>query len=106
MKISVVGTIPVNDKEAYMAMIDTFVNDHKVGRPVIMVAGPVETLSMIDKYAKGSGYDGVLFGNIIPLAILNANKVIFVWDGVNKEYAEAIELAKANKVPYITLRTK
>jgi hypothetical protein len=106
MKISVIGSVPDKDKEAYMSMVDTFIQDHKVSVPVVMSAGNVEVLHMIEKYAKKHGYNSIIFGNVFELAVLNANKIIFIWDGINKVYADAIELAKANSIPYITLRTK
>jgi hypothetical protein len=104
LKISVVGDIP--DEESYIHLIDTFVKDHKVGTPVIISAGTLNTLSKTDKWAKGKGYDSVILGNVITLAILNGDKVILIWDGENRTYEEALILCKKEKKSYMEIKTK
>jgi len=106
LKISIVGDFNLEQKEKFLTLIDGFVRDHKVGVPVIICAGEVELLSIIDTYAKDKGFPSVILGNVLTLAILNGDKIIFVWDGENKKYLEMIKLAKKQKRPYIDLRTK
>ena len=103
MRIAIIGDF--EDKEKYVPMIDNFVNDHKVSVPVILSAGGVSLIAAMDKYAKDKGYYSVILGNIPMLAVLNGDKLIFVWDGVNPKYADMITLAKQEKRPYIDIRT-
>lgn len=104
MKIAVVGNLP--DEESYIHLIDSFVKDHKVGTPVILSAGDVATLHIVDKYAKNKGYDSVILGNALVLAVLNADKLIVVWDGEEGKYMEVVDLCKRNKKAYMEIKTK
>lgn len=104
MKISIIGEF--EDKDKFLPMIDNFVSDHKVSTPVILSAGGVELLSCMDKYAKGKGYPSVILGNALILAVLNGDKLIFVWDGEDEKYKEMVSRAKKEHRPYIDIRTK
>lgn len=104
MKIAIIGDFEDTDK--YLPMIDTFVKDHKVGTPVILSAGSVHLLATMDKYAKDKGFPSVILGNALILAVLNGDKLIFVWDGVNEKYGAMLATAKKEKRPYIDIRTK
>lgn len=105
MKISVIGNLP-DESDIFLSMIDNFVQKHRVGNPVILSAGSVSTLHQIDKYAKGKGYDSIIMGNVFTLALLNADKVVVVWDGVDKKMEEVLALCKKEKKPYMEIKTK
>jgi hypothetical protein len=104
LKISIVGDIP--DEESYTHLIDTFIKDHKVGKPVILSAGSVHTLSKMDKYCKDKGYDSVILGNVYTLAILNGDKIVLIWDGEDEKYQKTLDLCKREKRSYMEIRTK
>lgn len=105
MKISVIGNLP-EESDIFLSMINDFVQKHRVGSPVIISAGSVSTLHQIDKYAKGKGYDSMIMGNVLTLALLNADKVIVVWDGEDTKMEEIITLCKREKKPYMEIRTQ
>ena len=104
MKISIIGDIP--DEESYVHLIDTFVKDHKVGTPVILSAGSVPTMHTVDKWSKSKGYDSVILGNVLTLAVLNADKIVLIWDGENKKYQEVLDLCKKEKRSFMEIKTK
>ena len=105
MKISVIGNLP-EESDIFLSMINDFVQKHRVGSPVIISAGSVSTLHQIDKYAKGKGYDSVIIGSSLVLAVLNADKVIVVWDGVDTKMEEVLTLCKREKKPHMEIKTK
>ena len=105
MKISVIGNLP-EESDIFLSMINDFVQKHRVGSPVIISAGSVSTLHQIDKYAKGKGYDSIIMGNVFTLALLNADKVIVVWDGGDKKMEEVLALCKREKKPYMEIKTQ
>lgn len=105
MKISVIGNLP-EEGDVFLTLIDTFVQNNRVGSPVILSAGSVSTLHQVDKYAKGKGYDSVIIGSPIVLAVLNADKIVLVWDGEDKKMEEVLTLCKKEKKPYMEIKTK
>lgn len=105
MKISIIGNLP-DESELFLSMINDFVQKHRVGSPVIISAGNVTTLHLVDKYAKEKGYDSIIMGNVLTLALLNADKVIVVWDGENTKMEEVLTLCKKEKKPYMEIKTK
>lgn len=93
------------EAEAFLTLIDTFVNNHKVGTPVILSAGAVSTLHQIDKYARGKGYDSVILGNVLTLAVLNGDKIIVVWDGIDTKLEEVVRICKKENKAYMEIKT-
>lgn len=83
-----------------MHLIDMFVQNNKVGTPVIISAGSINTLHQIDKYTKQKGYDSVIVGNSFVLALINADKVIIVWDGIDKKLEKVLSMCKREGKPY------
>ena len=94
------------DEGSYINLIETFVKDHKVGTPVIISAGSLSTLQQVGKWSKSQGYDNVIMGNVLTLAVLNADKIILIWDGENKKYEEVLDMCKKERQPYMEIKTK
>lgn len=105
MKISVIGNLP-DESDIFLSMIDSFVQKHRVGSPVIISCGTVNTLRQMDKYAKDKGYDSVIMGNIDTLALLNADKVIVVWNGEDKKMEDILSTCKKEHKPYMEIKTQ
>lgn len=117
MKICIIGSRSITDKEKVYLEINKFIKNHSSSNYTCLISGGAKGVdSAVKCYAREHGYDFVEF---IPYHLLdkkvdfkpfyffarnkqmidNADKVLALWDGESKGTSYTIEYAKKKGIP-------
>ena len=118
MRIAIVGSRTVQDKEYVFNTIDRFIST--VDQPVLLSGGASGVDSLVAEYAKERGLDFFLFKPYHMLdnsvgfqpkyffvrnrqIVNNADGVLAIWDGESKGTAHTIKYAEKKNIPVHTV---
>lgn len=121
MRICVIGSRSIVEEKFVFAKIDKFLKEHCVGNPVLVSGGAKGVDSIVKKYAEAKGFDFIEF---IPYhlldksvefssryfftrnrqMIMNADKVLALWDGTSTGTHHAIKFCQKLGVPVMVIK--
>lgn len=103
MKLSIIGDVEEGKEGASLRIIDAFVQDHKGGGGVVISAGSMRLLSLVNKYSREKGIPPILLQSHFQLAIMNAAKVLVLHTpAYNME--DVVELCKKFEKPFMNIK--
>ena len=103
MKLSIIGDVEEGKEGAALRIIDTFVEDHKGGGGVVISAGSMRLLSLVNKYARERGIPPILLQNLFKLAVLNSQKVLILHTPAYDMY-DVVEMCKEAEKPFMEIK--
>ena len=103
MKLAIIGDIEEGKEAGKFRVIKRFIEDQKGGRATILSSGTTRLMHCADKCAKDLGHDSVILGNVVKLAVLNADKVLLL--GTPAYTLEMVtEMCKENNKPMMVIK--
>lgn len=103
MKLAIIGDTEEGKEGASLRIIGTFVEDHKAGNGVVISAGSMRLLSLVNKYAREKGIPPILLQSFFQLAVMNADKVLVLHTpAYNME--DVVELCKVFEKPFMEIK--
>lgn len=103
MKLSIVGDVEEGKEGAALRIIDTFVEDHKGGGGVVISAGSMRLLSLVNKYAREKGIPPILLQSHYQLAVFNSHKVLVLHTPAYDMY-DVVEMCKEAEKPFMEIK--
>lgn len=103
MKLAIVGDTEEGKEGASLRIIDSFVQDHKAGNGVVISAGSMRLLSLVNKYAREKGIPQILLQSHFQLAVMNADKVC-VLHTEKYDVEDVVELCKKFEKPFMEIK--
>lgn len=116
MRVAIIGSRGVNDKEFVFDLIETFINEHCANESISIVSGGAEGVDALSQaYAKDKGYDHFMLLPYFKVdtkaefkpahffarnrqIVSNCDILMAIWDGESKGTAYTINYAeKRNK---------
>lgn len=103
MKLAIIGDVTEGSEGAAIRTISHFVEDHKAGNGVVVSAGSMRLLSLVNKYAREKGIPQILLQSHFQLAVMNADKVLVLHTpAYNME--DVVELCKKFERPFMEIK--
>lgn len=121
MRLCVIGSRSIEDVDFVFKTIDRFIKDQTVGKVTLISGGAKGVDSLVKEYAKLRAYDFVEFVPFHVLdrtvefskryffirnkqMVLNADKVLAIWDGKSSGTEHTITLARKHNVPVMVIK--